>query len=100
LVDNACRFSVKGTAIGIRLQHDHTLSVRDSGRGMTNEQIGQIGAFHQFERKKHEQQGLGLGLALVKKLAARHGADFSIESTATNGSMVTVAFPPPPASPQ
>jgi two-component system sensor histidine kinase/response regulator len=92
LVDNACRFSSKGTPIEIRLLKDGVLRVSDRGRGMTPEQVERIGAFHQFDRKKHEQQGLGLGLALVKLLVARHDARFTIESSSTNGSIITVAF--------
>ena len=92
LVDNACRFSAKGTPIEVRLLKDGILRVGDRGRGMTPEQVEHIGAFHQFDRKKHEQQGLGLGLALVKLLAARHDARVAIESSSDNGSVVTVAF--------
>ena len=70
------------------------LTVTDVGRGMAPEEIGQIGAFQQFDRKTHEKQGLGLGLILVKKLAAKCGAEFSIESPACNasGTRVKVAF--------
>jgi signal transduction histidine kinase len=92
LVDNACRFSAKGTLIEVRLLKDGILRVSDRGRGMSPEQVEHIGAFHQFDRKKHEQQGLGLGLALVKLLVTRHEARFAVESSSENGSVITVAF--------
>ena len=46
------------------------------GRGMTSEDIAQIGGLSTVRAKHHEQheQGLGLGLVLVQKLAAVHGA--------------------------
>ncbi len=96
LVDNACKFSRHGTPVTVHLSAGGVLSVTDTGRGMTPEEIGQIGAFQQFDRKSHEKQGLGLGLILVKKLAAKNGAEFSLESPAseTTGTRVKIAFRP------
>ncbi len=93
LVDNACEFSRKGTPVRVRVSSDAVFTVSDLGRGMTPEQIAHIGTFHQFERDKFEQQGLGLGLVLVQKLAAKVGAEFRIESAPREGTTVTVRFP-------
>jgi signal transduction histidine kinase len=92
LVDNACSFSRHGTPITIDFNLNGILTVTDTGRGMTPEEIAQIGAFQQFDSKKHAQQGLGLGLVLVQKLAAKCGAQFSIESQLSQGTQVKVAF--------
>lgn len=92
LVDNACKFSRKGTAINVHFGTDAVLTVTDTGRGMTAEEVEQVGSFQQFDRKKHEQQGLGLGLALVQKLAFKCGAKFSIESQPSQGTTVKVNF--------
>jgi signal transduction histidine kinase len=92
LVDNACKFSRKGTEIHVSFGTDGALKVRDEGRGMAPEEISQVGTFQQFDRKKHEQQGLGLGLALVQKLATRCGAEMSIKSELTKGTTIKVAF--------
>jgi two-component system sensor histidine kinase/response regulator len=92
LVDNACKFSRRGTAVNLELNADGRLNVSDEGRGLTPEEINQIGAFQQFDRKKHEQQGLGLGLVLVQKLAARCNAEFSISSQPGKGTQVQVIF--------
>jgi signal transduction histidine kinase len=92
IVDNACQYSRAGTRIEVRLRPDGVLSVSDTGRGMSAGQIERIGAFHQFGRKEHEQQGLGLGLALVRKLAARSGASVSIDSETSAGTTISVAF--------
>lgn len=94
LVDNACSFSRPGTPIAVRLDGQGRLQVTDQGRGMTPEQIRQIGAFHQFDRKKHEQQGLGLGLVLVQKLSARCGAAFALASEPGRGTTAGVEFRP------
>jgi two-component system sensor histidine kinase/response regulator len=93
LVDNACKFSRQGTPVIVELDSDGRLIVTDEGRGLTVEEINHIGAFQQFARKKHEQQGLGLGLVLVQKLAALSGAKFLITSQPGEGTKVEIAFP-------
>ena len=56
------------------------ISFIDHGRGMTPEQITTIDAYIQFERFKYEQQGLGLGLAIVRRLVNLHNGELTIES--------------------
>ncbi|MCE0523010.1 MAG: hybrid sensor histidine kinase/response regulator [Methylacidiphilales bacterium] len=92
LVDNACKFSRQGTPIHVELSADGRLTVTDQGRGMTPEKISHIGAFHQFDRQKHEQQGLGLGLVLVQKLAAKCQTELSLGSQPGQGTQAQVAF--------
>jgi signal transduction histidine kinase len=92
LVDNAFKFSLHGTKVEVELNEEGRLSITDKGRGMTSEEIRQIGAFRQFDRKKHEQQGLGLGMVLVQKLASQVGAIFSIESRPAEGTEVQIKF--------
>ena len=93
LVDNACKFSRQGTPVKVELEADGRLIITDEGRGLTAEEIAHIGAFHQFDRKKHEQQGLGLGLVLVQKLAAQHKAEFFMKSKPGEGTQAQIAFP-------
>jgi len=83
LVDNALKFSQAGTPVRITAvvrEGTFTLSVMDSGRGMTPEQIANIGAYMQFDRKLYEQQGSGLGLAIVKGLVELYEGQLSITS--------------------
>jgi signal transduction histidine kinase len=93
LVDNACKYSRQGTPVEVTSGADGRLAVTDRGRGLTSEEISRIGAFQQFDRKKHEQQGLGLGLVLVQKLAAQYQAEFSMNSQPGEGTRVQIAFP-------
>jgi two-component system, sensor histidine kinase and response regulator len=93
LVDNACKFSRQGTPIAVALNSNGRLTVTDHGRGMTAEEIEQVGTFKQFDRQKQEQQGLGLGLVLVQKLAALAKADFSLVSEPGKGTTAQLAFP-------
>jgi len=92
LVDNARKFSSIGSEIKVSLDHDGKLSVTNVGKGMTPQEIKQIGAFQQFDRNNHEKHGLGLGLILVQKLADRNGARFAIESDPTRTTTVSVTF--------
>jgi two-component system, sensor histidine kinase and response regulator len=92
LVDNALKFSRHETPVDVSLSCDGVLLVADAGRGMSEEEINQIGAFRQFDRQKHEQQGLGLGLTLVQALASRNAARFSLESKLGQGVQMRVEF--------
>lgn len=92
LVENACAFSPPGTPVRVHLNAEGVLSVSDQGRGMTPEQIQQIGAFQQFGRRNFEQQGLGLGLVIVRHLATRCGAHLVIDSRAGSGTTAKVIF--------
>lgn len=94
LADNALKFSRQGTPVTVDLNSNGLLSVTDRGRGMTPTEISQIGAFTQFDRKKHEQQGLGLGLVLVQKLTTQNGATLAIQSAMGEGTEAKVSFPP------
>lgn len=96
LVQNALKFSKAGTGVEIDLVDtpaNVALVVRDNGRGFSTEQINRIGAYMQFDRKLQEQQGLGLGLAIVRRLTELHGGALSINSDRTEGSRVTVKLP-------
>jgi len=96
LVDNACKFSAVGTPIvigGQRAGDRYRLTVSDHGRGMKPEQIAAIGAYMQFERHQHEQQGSGLGLAMVQRLARVYAGDMHIQSIYGSGTTVEFSVP-------
>jgi two-component system, sensor histidine kinase and response regulator len=98
LLDNAFKFSPAGSPVHLSSASNHQqfmLTVKDKGRGMTSEQIAKISAFMQFDRKKYEQQGAGLGLALVYRLAELNRGQVRIDSQPGQGTIVTVAFDQP-----
>ena len=47
----------------------------------------------QFDRKLHEQQGIGLGLTITRRLTELHGGTLTIQSEKGFGTVVTVKFP-------
>ncbi|MEO8396782.1 MAG: response regulator, partial [Chloroflexota bacterium] len=96
LVDNALKFSKPGTPIqikGLRESEVYLLQVSDQGRGMTPDQIQHVGLYMQFERKEHEQQGMGMGLILAQRLAQLSAGGLSIVSESGRGTTVSVEFP-------
>ncbi len=96
LIENACKFSERGTPIAITTQFTEkhaALTITDHGRGMTEEQITNIGAYVQFDRSQCEQQGLGLGLAIVRMLAQLYAGNISIQSEPKKGTTVIITFP-------
>jgi signal transduction histidine kinase len=93
LLDNSFKFSRSGTPVVLRLDEQGNLTVSDKGRGMTPEEIDQIGAFHQFDRAKRAQQGLGLGLVLVKQIVGRFHAQFQLDSEYGGGTVARITFP-------
>jgi two-component system sensor histidine kinase/response regulator len=96
LVENACSFSRQGTPVLVEFfteNGDTVIRVSDKGRGMTKEQINRIGAFKQFDRKRYEQQGLGLGLSLAGRLLQRAGGKLTLQSVMGEGTTATVSLP-------
>jgi two-component system sensor histidine kinase/response regulator len=96
LVQNAFKFSEQGSPVLVRLTDRFNgveFSVNDQGRGFSTEQIRRIGAYMQFDRKMQEQQGLGLGLIISKRLAELHGGTLAIDCSPGNGTTVTIKLP-------
>lgn len=96
LVQNAFKFSRAGSPVLLRLQASKggvSLVVSDQGRGMSPEQITRIGAYAQFDRKVHAQEGLGLGLAIARRLAVLYHGTLLIESAPATGTTVTITLP-------
>ncbi|KJH73323.1 hybrid sensor histidine kinase/response regulator [Aliterella atlantica] len=94
IVDNAFKFSETGTFVDIKatIEDDiYFLTIANSGCSMTLEQIASIGACRQFEREFYEQQGLGLGLIIAKRLCELHNGQLTIK-TAKNAPTTTVCI--------
>jgi two-component system, sensor histidine kinase and response regulator len=96
LVDNGFKFSKSGDPVevtGTTSSTMYNMSIRDRGKGMTDEDIEKIGGFVQFKRRLHEQQGPGLGLTIAKRLIELHGGALKIVSTPGTGTTVTAMLP-------
>ncbi len=96
LFDNAIRYSKKGSPLVVETEMngaEFILRIRDHGRGMSAEQLHNVGAYMQFERKVYEQQGSGLGLTVARRLIEIHGGFLKLESEYGKGTTATVALP-------
>lgn len=96
LGDNAFKFSKPGTPIEVTTtveDNHYTLSVKDQGRGMTQQQIKNIGAHMQFGRTKDEYPGIGFGLITAHQIAELHDGKLVIESEPGQGTCISVTLP-------
>lgn len=96
LTDNAFKFSKRGQSISVTGKKQgelYVIEVKDTGRGFVIESLDQIAAFKQFNRTKFEQQGLGIGLYLVKRLVEFNSGELKISSIENSGTIVTVTLP-------
>lgn len=104
LLSNAVKFTPAGT-ITLAASYDSsrlTISVRDTGKGMAEEDRERI--FGEFTRLSGAQgeEGFGLGLSIVKKLVSLLEGTIDVQSTLGEGSCFTVVVPlyPVGASPE
>ncbi len=98
LLDNACKFSPKGSTVTItaRTTQDALLiSVTDQGIGIPSEEYARIfDRFYQVDGgMSRRHSGTGLGLAIVKEVVQAHGGRVTVESSEGTGSTFTVWLP-------
>ena len=96
LMDNAFKFSAAGTPVELTsrvVDSRFVLTVTDYGRGLTPQQIADVGAYMQFERKLHEQQGSGLGLTIAQRLVDVYDGELTIDSVYGAHTTITVKLP-------
>lgn len=99
LVNNAAKYTPNGGHITVRMVHWDGLvevSVEDDGVGIPADMIDTVfDMFAQVNRTLDRSQGgLGIGLALVRRLMELHGGSVRAESAGTNrGSCFTLRLP-------
>jgi signal transduction histidine kinase len=98
LLDNAVRYTPPGGSVQLRVAREGSrviVSVSDSGIGIAPEH--QTRVFDRFYRVERRRGGLsggsGLGLALAKWIAEKHGTSLSLESAVGKGTSFRFAIP-------
>jgi signal transduction histidine kinase len=95
LISNAIKYNVENGTVDVSLscsQNKLEILVNDTGIGLSEDDTKKI--FHEFVRIKNEKtnkiQGSGLGLSIVKKIAAFYDGSLSVKSLPDKGSTFKV----------
>ncbi len=96
LVSNAVKFSPAGGEVRVDLARrdaEVEVSVSDEGRGIAEEQVGQL--FQRYSRPGTDAAlpGTGLGLMIVREIVTAHGGTCGVESTPGAGSRFWFRLP-------
>jgi signal transduction histidine kinase len=96
LVDNAIKYTSSGT---VKLEVGQAdgravLSVADTGRGIPREEHGRVfEEFYQLSNPERDRsRGIGLGLAIVRRLTTLLGIELTLDSEAGRGSRFTLTL--------
>jgi two-component system heavy metal sensor histidine kinase CusS len=101
LVSNGLAHTPTGGSVKLIAEADQTglcVAVADTGTGIPPEDIPQL--FDRFFRSRAARasgRGVGLGLAIVRRVTELHGGGVTVESEPGRGTVVRMTFPSPPA---
>jgi signal transduction histidine kinase len=97
LLENARRHGKPPVEVRLRRRQDQAeLSVCDHGAGVPDAERERL--FEPFYRHPGASGGAGLGLSLVRQIAARHGGNASVQAGAAGGACITVEIAADPAA--
>lgn len=95
LIGNAIKFTPQGGSVQVtcrRDRHQIVVSVKDSGPGLSPEQIPHI--FDRYwQARQQSRQGTGLGLSIVKSIVESHQGKIWVESQQGRGSSFVFSLP-------
>jgi len=95
LLRNALRFSPDGQAVEIRAMQSHQhllISIRDHGPGVPAEYLPRLGESF-FRVPGQSACGYGLGLAIARRCAERHGGRLLLANHPQGGFIATLELP-------
>lgn len=95
LADNSLKADCRDIWIDGKHERDcYRVTIKDNGRGIPQGELGRITeAFYMVDRSRsRKQHGAGLGMALVSKIVAVHGAKMVIKSDGKTGTAIEIAF--------
>ena len=95
LIGNAVKFTEKGSVTVRASYYDGTLtlSVADTGCGISKENIGKLMSPYVQLQEHDSTKGTGLGLAICKQLSKQMNGTLDIQSTEGKGSTFTLRIP-------
>lgn len=96
LLDNAIKYTAEGGNVSVRVVPYELfcrIDVADNGMGIPEEEQAKIfGRFYRSE-KVRESEGVGIGLYLVRQIAAGQGGYVKVESRPGEGSVFSLFLP-------
>ncbi|MBN1316720.1 MAG: HAMP domain-containing histidine kinase [Anaerolineales bacterium] len=96
LVDNALKFTQTGDTVEVRAfeaDSEVVIEVADTGSGVPNDEVEHIWEELYRGNQARGIPGSGLGLALVRAIAERHGGAVNLRSRSGQGSVFTFRLP-------
>ncbi len=101
LISNAIKFTPSGGTVSVRvgfLEGGAGVVVSDPGRGIPQDELGQI--FDKYRRGMDAEgtEGTGLGLFIVRSVIEAHGGTVAVESSPGEGTAFTIVLPDPSAA--
>ena len=96
LFSNALRYTRDGDSIKIQCVQDREcvrVSVSDTGIGMAEKDLQRIFDLFYRASNSRREQGMGIGLSVVKTVIDAHGWKIGVESELGKGSSFTITIP-------
>jgi CheY-like chemotaxis protein len=92
LLSNAIKYNEPGGTVAVECcpttPHSTRISVRDSGAGLSLEQLSQLfQPFNRLGKEASAEEGTGIGLVMTKRLVELMGGTIGAESTVGTGSV-------------
>jgi signal transduction histidine kinase len=93
LIDNALRFTPRRESVDVSIHRDGTIEVSDRGPGVPTEHRHAV--FQRFWRGPDPRgEGVGLGLAIVARIAEAHGAHITVDDNPDGGAKFKIKLKP------
>ena len=96
LLENSLKFSQKGTTVSITgepVESIYKIMIIDEGLLRKKIYLDDIKAFNKFGKEDLTDEGIGMGLAIVKKIIELHNGDIAFEKCGGKHSTVEIKIP-------
>ena len=96
LLENSLKFSPKNTSIivsGARSGKNYIIKISDEGKSIGKTNFQKINVFNKLDRKDLADEGMGMGLAIVKKIIELNAGYLSFENTGDFNNVVEAGIP-------